>query len=154
MVSTLKRAVQKVAASEMSQDLGKCLGQILGCCRRRPGPGGKSHFEFLFGMKPRFSFEAPYYRPIAANGELIRGLEIALAKSLKASRIVPYIPSKWSNKFDVGDTVLVRRGRRKPGSKILSPARDPLLSRPRITRGTHFVQTIAEISDVSYTLAG
>ena len=41
---------------------------------------------------------------------------------LRASRIVPCIPSKWPNKFDVGDKVIGRRSRRKPGLKIRSPA--------------------------------
>ncbi len=90
--------------------------------RRQLGTDGKSPFEILFGNKPRFSFEAPHYGPIAANSEIIRWIEIALVKSLRASRVVPYTTSKWPNKFDVGDTVLLRRGRRKPGSKVLSPA--------------------------------
>ncbi len=74
MVGTLKRAVQKVAASKMSQDWDVFLGSIRGGYRRRLGTDGKSSFEILFGIKPRFSFEAPHYGPIAANSELIRGL--------------------------------------------------------------------------------
>ncbi len=121
MVGTPKRAVQKVAPCKMDQDWDTCLGQILGGYRRRPGTDGKFRFEILFGIKPRFSFEVPFHGLIAANGELVRGLEIALIKSLIASRILSYILSKWPNKFEVGDKVLLRRGRRKPGSKILSP---------------------------------
>ena len=75
MVGTLKRAVQKVAASTRSQDWNVCLGRILGGYRGRPSTDGKSPFEVLFGIKPRFSFEAPHYGPIAANSELIRGLK-------------------------------------------------------------------------------
>ena len=30
--------------------------------------------------------------------------------------------SKWPNVYDVGEMVLVRRGSKKPGSKILVPA--------------------------------
>ncbi len=69
----------------MDQDWDTCLGQILGGYRRRPGTDGKFPLEILFGIKPRFSFEAPFHRLIADNGELVRGLEIAPIKSLRAS---------------------------------------------------------------------
>ncbi len=55
---------------------------------------GKSPFEILFGTRPRFSFEPPHYGSIASNSELIREFEVALVKSLRASRVVPYTPTK------------------------------------------------------------
>ncbi len=146
--------MQKVAAIKRDQDWDKCLGQILGGYRRRPGTYGKHPFEILFEMKPRFSFKAPLYGPIATNGKLILKLEIALVKSLRAYRIVPYTPTKWPNKFEVGDTVLVRGGRRKPGSKIISPAwYGPSSSRPRVTQDRHCVQINVEDSDAPFTHA-
>ena len=108
MVGTLRRMVQKVLARKIDMDWDTCLGQVLGGYRRRPCTYGKSPFEILLGIKLSFSFEAPYYGPVAANGELIRGTEIALVKSLKSSRIVPYIPSKYSSMFVVRNMLLVR----------------------------------------------
>ena len=73
-------------------------------------------------LHSRFSFATPHFGTIGTNNELIHGFEIALVKSLRASRILPYTPTKGPNNFEVGDKVLVRRGERKPGSKIISPA--------------------------------
>ncbi len=88
---------------------------------RRPGTNEQSFFEFFWDQH-RFLFEILHYGPITLKGESIRGLKTALAKSFWASRIVPPTSSNWPNKFDVGDTVLVRKCRRKLGSKVLSPA--------------------------------
>ena len=55
MVGMLNRAVQKALVSNKDRDWDVCLGEILGGYRRRPGTDGKSPFEILFGIKPRFA---------------------------------------------------------------------------------------------------
>ena len=59
MVGTLKRAVLKVLVSCKDRDWDECVGEILGGYRRRPGTDGKSPFEILLGIRPRFAVEPP-----------------------------------------------------------------------------------------------
>ena len=120
MVGTLKRAVQKALVSNKDRDWDDCLGEILVGYRRRPGTDGKSPFEVLLGIRPRFAVESPELEPIAFNMNVAREFEVAIAKSLSASRIVPTAPENRTNKFEVGEKVLVRRGRKETGSKIES----------------------------------
>ena len=55
----LKQAVQIALVSNKDRDRDECLAEILGGYRRRPGADGKSPFEVLFGIRPRFAIEAP-----------------------------------------------------------------------------------------------
>ncbi len=87
MAGALKRAVHKVTSGNMDQDWDICLEMILGGYKRQTGTDRKSSFEILFGIKPRFAYEATHYEPVAVNGGLIHVLEIALVKSLRASRL-------------------------------------------------------------------
>ena len=120
MVGTLKREVQKVLVSNKDRVWDESLGEILGGYRRRPGTDGKSPFEILFGIRPRFAVESPDLEPIEFSTNFSREFEVAIAKSLRASRIVPTVPENWTNKFEVGEKVLERRGRKEAGSKIES----------------------------------
>ena len=54
MVRRLKRAVLIVLVSKKDRDWDNWLGEILRGYRRRPGTVGKSPFEILFGIRPRF----------------------------------------------------------------------------------------------------
>ena len=92
MVGTLKRAVQKALVSNKDRDWDQCLREILGGYRRLPGTDGKSPFEVLFGIRPRFAVESPELEPIAFDANFAREFEVAIAKSLRASRIVPTAP--------------------------------------------------------------
>ena len=120
MVGTLKRAVVKVLLSNKDRDWDNCLGEVLEVYRRRPGTDGKSPFEILFGIRPRFAVELPQLELVAFNTGFAREFEVAIAKSHRASRIVQSAPEKWTRKFEVGETVLERRGRKEAGSKIES----------------------------------
>ena len=57
---------------------------------------------------------------LAFNSDLAREFEITKAISDRASRIVPSDQGNWTKKFDVGEKVLVRIGRKEAGSKIES----------------------------------
>ena len=120
MVGTLKRAIQKVVVGNNDRNWDDCLGEILGGYRRRPGTDGKSPFEMLFGIRPRFAVEPPQLDLVAFNTDLAREFEVAIAKSARVSRIVPRVAEKWTNKFEVGQKVIVRRGRKERGSKVES----------------------------------
>ena len=104
--------------SNKDRDWDECLEKVLGGYRRRPGTDGKSPFETLFGIRPRFAVESPELEPIAFNTNFAREFEVAIAQSLRASRIVPTAPENRTNKFEVGEKVLVRRGRKEAGWKI------------------------------------
>ena len=43
----------------------------------RPGDGGKSSFEVLFGMKTRFAYKPPQTNMISVGTELAREFELA-----------------------------------------------------------------------------
>ena len=120
MLGTLKRAVQKAVISGKDREWDEQLGEILGGYRRRPGTDGKSPFEILFGLGPRFALEPSQFDLVAFNIDLAREFEIFIMRSARASRIVPSAPEKWTRKFEVGEKVLVRRGRKEAGSKIES----------------------------------
>ena len=136
IIGTLKLAVRKATVSKMDQDWDMSFWKILGGHMRRPGTDEQSFFEFFWNQH-RFLFECPHYGPIALKGERICGLKTAPAKYFWASRIVPLTSSKWPNKFAVRDTVLVRKGRRKPSSKVLSPAwYGPIIFKIGTTRNT------------------
>ena len=120
MVGTLKLATRKVVVSDRNREWDECLGEILGCYRRRPGIDGKSPFEIFFGVRPRFAVESPQIYLAALNTDFDREFEIAIADSVNKSRIVPSTQEKWTNKFELGAKVLVRRGRKETGSKIES----------------------------------
>ena len=64
--------------------------------------------------------EPPQFDLVAFNTDLAREFEIVIMRSARASRIVPSAPEKWTRKFEVGEKVLVRRGRKETGSKIES----------------------------------
>ena len=59
MVGTLKRAVQKALIRNKDRDWYKCLWEIVGGYNRPPGIDGKSLFEILFLIRPKFSVELP-----------------------------------------------------------------------------------------------
>ena len=94
----------------------------MGGYRRPPGIDGESPFEILFRIRPRLSFKPPHYASIASKSDLIPGFAMALVKSLRASRAVPYTPTKWPNVYEVVKAVYVRSDRKKPRSKIQAPA--------------------------------
>ena len=67
-----------------------------------------------------FFAEPPRTDHMASDSNMIRDLEVALAMQPKASRIVPKTKASWPRTFEIGDLVLVRRGRRVPVSRITS----------------------------------
>ncbi len=147
IVGMLKRAVTKVIAKNMDQDWDISLGKILGGYRRRPGTDGKSLFEILFRIKHRLSYESPNYQPIAVNGELIRGLQAALVKSLKVPRIVLYTSTVWPNKFEVGTRYSLGEAGESPFQRYYRQhGTNPSLSKPRIIQDTCCVQMTKENS--------
>ena len=137
--------------TEKDRKWNHCLGEILGRYRRRPGTNGKSPFEILFGIRPRFTVEPLRLEVIAFNTTFAREFDVGIAKSVGASRIGPSAPEKWSNKFEVGKKVLVRRTRKKAGSKIKSTASVHSLSKKGIIRGNSCVQTVVEVFDARFT---
>ncbi len=120
MVGTLKRAITKMVTANPEHEWSRYLNDTLVGYRRHPGTDGKTPLEVLFGIKPRFSIEIPQADYVASDSNLIRDLKVALAVSLRTSRIVPNTKAAWPRTFEIGDLVLVRRGRRVPGSRITS----------------------------------
>ena len=57
---------------------------------------------------------------MASDSNMIRDLEVALAMSLRASKIVPKTKAACTRTFEIGDLVPVRRERRLPESRITS----------------------------------
>lgn len=114
MVGTLKQSMRKITSSALDCELDECFSSILGGYRRRPAEDGKTPFEILFVIKPSFATEPPQIILLAIESEFIRKMELALAKALRTSRVVPMIPAAWPAIYKVGYMVLVRRDRRLP----------------------------------------
>ena len=72
MVGTLKRAKHKVMASNSDRNWDDGPGEILEEYRRRPGTDGKSSFQILFGIRPRFGVEPSQLDLVAFNTDLAR----------------------------------------------------------------------------------
>ena len=117
MVSTLKPAITKMVIANPEHEWSRYLSDILRGCRKRPANDGKTPFEVLLGIKLRFSIEPPRADYVASDSNLIRYM------SLRASRMVSKTRAAWPRIFEIGDLVLVRRGRRKPWSRITSASR-------------------------------
>ena len=116
MVGTLKKSVRKMmVSSEVEWDAW--INRILGGYRKRPGADGKSPFEILFGVKPRFTHEPPVDEPVAWGVGMVRDVEVASVKARRAERVVP-AASAPAAPFKVGDFVLMRRGK-AVGPKLL-----------------------------------
>ena len=116
MVGTLKRSISKIAlATNLEWDL--CIDLFLGGYRRRPGHDGKSPFEVMFGVKPRFAGEVTIMERLASNRSMVRSYEVASVKAARAARIVP-ASSPSEPAFQIGDMVLMRRGK-VSGPKLL-----------------------------------
>ena len=81
----MKRAVQKVMVNNRDREWDGCLGEIPGRYRRRPGIDGKSPFEIIFSIRPRFAVESPQTYFVALNTDLLREFGITIAKSVRAS---------------------------------------------------------------------
>ena len=94
MVGTLKRAIQKVVISCKDRDWDECLSEVLGGYCRRTGTDEKYPFETLLGIRPRFAVYSPQFELIAFNTNFFGEFDIAIAKSLRALRIVPAIAEK------------------------------------------------------------
>ena len=77
MKGTLKRAIQKVVVSNSDRNGGDFLGEILGGYRKRPGTDGRSPFEILFGIRPRFAIEPLQLELIVFNTNFARKFEVA-----------------------------------------------------------------------------
>ncbi len=117
-IGTLKRAIAKMVTGNPEHEWSRYLSDTLGGYRRRPGNDGKIPIDVLFGINPRFSIEPLLSDYVASDSNVIRDLNFALIMSLRASRIVPKTKAAWPRTFEIGDLVLVRRGRRVPGSRI------------------------------------
>ena len=116
MVGTLKKALQKVTRSE-SKEWDASLDNVLYGHRRGPGPDGVPPFEILFGVKYRFAIESSSAIPgeeVLANA---RPFELALALINRAERLLPRTLQKEAQ-YQIGDRVLLRRGKRPDGSKF------------------------------------
>ena len=60
MIGTVKRAMQrKVRTEDIEWDA--CIDSVLYGYRRRLGKDGKSPFEILYGVQPRFPKEGPAF---------------------------------------------------------------------------------------------
>lgn len=71
MVGTLKRSIKKlVQSTNVEWDI--CFECILSKYRRRPGADGKSQFQVMFGVKPKFAYEQPITDLVAQNAVLFR----------------------------------------------------------------------------------
>ena len=86
MAGRLKRAVLKVIVRCKDRYWEDCLAEIIGRYRAQPGTDGKSASEVLFGIRPRFAIRSPQLELVALNINFSKEFEVAIAKSLKASR--------------------------------------------------------------------
>ena len=120
MIRTFKRAVQKVLISNKDQDWDEHLGEVLAGYPRRSGTDGESTFEIQSGIRPRFAIGPPQLDLVAFNTDLAREFEVAVAKFARVSRIVPRATERWTKKFDLGQKLTVRRGKKERDSKIES----------------------------------
>ena len=114
--------------------------QILAVYRRRQGTDGAYPYEILFRIKPRFNYELPSVLVLAEDQNLSREFELALTRSVRASRVVQP-QTHVALTFKVGERVLMRRGKLITGPKLLAHMRSgPFLIRteeyPRYTLGT------------------
>ena len=110
----------KMVTANPEHEWSQYLSDILGGHRRRPSNDGKTLFEVLFGIKPRFSIETLRADYVVSDSNMLRDLEIALSMSLRASRIVSKKNAAWPRTFEISDLVDERRGKRVPGSRITS----------------------------------
>ncbi len=116
MIGTLKKALQKVTRSE-SKEWDASLENVLYGYRRGPGPDGVAPCEILLGVKPRFATESSGTirgEELLANA---RPFELKMALINRAERLVPRILQNKAH-YQIGDMVLLRRGRQAEGSKF------------------------------------
>ena len=116
MVGALKKALQEVTQSE-SEEWDQSLEDVLYGYRRRPGTDGIEPLEILFGVKRRFSIEPSVRTPGAEVLSHARSFELAMALIYGAERMVPRI-FHGDTRYQIGDMVLLRRGRLPEGSKF------------------------------------
>jgi len=120
MVGTVKRGVKKMVLDE-GIDWDQALTHVLYGYRRRPLAGGASPFELLYGVTPRMGRDK--VSPCLSHSVEDRRIELLAVSAGRVKRIVDQreirkgpLRSKQTQKFQVGDLVLVAHG------KALNPA--------------------------------
>ena len=116
MVGTPKKSLQKVTQIE-SKEWVQSLEYALYRYRRIPGMDGIAPFEILFGVKPRFSIQPSVRTSGAEVLSHARSFELAMALLNFAEPLVPR-SVHGDIRYQIGDMVLLRRGRLSEGSKF------------------------------------